>query len=244
MKPARTALAVLALAVLTLTGCSSRGATDDRTPLARPLTTAEADRAALARFSTYRRGTGDVTMTIPYRGSTVTLTGRVDWRRHLGYAELHSDTTPPARELIQWNASTVASRPQWTGGLPQLPPEDAWQAHRLTPHTSPIDAALLLLLGLGSDRPDNAQLLARSSARWIKEDHVGTTPVTLIAGPGTSGPGTDPNRPGNTRYWIDHEGGLLRFSARAGGETRWMTADLPRHGTAALPSPVPALGGS
>ncbi|MFJ8016107.1 hypothetical protein [Streptomyces sp. NPDC096339] len=245
MKPPRAArVATVLLCLLTLTGCTggSGGDTgDDRAPLARPLTPAEADRAALARFTTYRRGTGSVTMTIPYRGTTVTLSGRVDWRRHLGFAEIIGAGALPARELIQWNESTVVTLPGWSGGLPERPPAHGWQPHRLTPHASPLDAALRLLLGLGSNRPDNAQLLARSSARWIKDDRIGTTPVTVFAGPGSPGPNADGNRPGNTRYWIDGEGNLLRFSARAGGETSWMTAELPQHETAALPDPVPDL---
>ncbi|MFJ7779430.1 hypothetical protein [Streptomyces yangpuensis] len=241
MTTLRTALAAALLCVLGLGGCASGTTTDDRATLARPLTAAEADRAALARFTTYRRGTGNVTMTIPYRGTTVTLTGRVDWRRHLGYAEVSSGGTLTARELIQWNRHTVVTLPRWSGGLPEHPPARGWQPHRITPHASALDAALLLLMGLGSDRPDNAQLLARSSARWIKDDHIGTTPVTVFAGPGSPGAPSGPDKPGNTRYWIDGEGNLLRFDARAAGETRWMTAELPPAGATPLPVPVPEL---
>ncbi|MFB6557336.1 hypothetical protein ACFCYH_00250 [Streptomyces sp. NPDC056400] len=35
-------------------------------------------------------------------------------------------------------------------------------------------------------------------------------------------------RLGNTRCWIDADGGLLRFQARPGGEVQWATAELPR----------------
>ncbi|MEV7612007.1 hypothetical protein [Streptomyces sp. NPDC089799] len=241
MTPLRTALPAALLCMLALGGCTTGTSADDRAALARPLTAAEADRAALARFTTYRRGTGDVTMTIPYRGTTVTLTGRVDWRRRLGYAEVGSGGNLTARELIQWNQHTVVALPRWSGGLPEQPPAGGWQPHRITPHASPLDAALLLLMGLGSDRPDNAQLLARSSARWIKDDHIGTTPVTVFAGPGSPGASSDPNKPGNTRYWIDGEGNLLRFSARAAGETSWMTAELAPARAIPVPAPVAEL---
>ncbi|MDH6537724.1 hypothetical protein [Streptomyces sp. SPB4] len=219
-----------------LTACS---AADDAKPAApRPLTAEEADRMALARFTAYRRGTGEVTATIPSRGRTITLTGRVDWRRHRGYAEVHDDAAPPARELVHWNPHHVAALPAWTGGLPDRPPASGWEIHPLPPHGSALDSVLLLLLNLGADRPDNAQLLARSDARRIRDDRIGDVPVLVAAGPGAPGAPVTGGRLGNTRYWIDGEGRLLRFQARVGGEVQWATADLPAT-RAAKPLPDP-----
>lgn len=168
-----------------LTACS---AADDPKPAApRPLTAGEADRLALARFTAYRRGTGEVTATIPSRGRTITLTGRVDWRRHRGYAEIHDDAGPPARELVHWTPHHVAALPRWTGGLPDRPPASGWEVHPLPPHGSALDSVLLLLLGLGADRPDNAQLLARSDARRVRDDRIGDVPVLVASGPGAPG---------------------------------------------------------
>ncbi|MFD7912123.1 hypothetical protein ACFV30_15565 [Streptomyces sp. NPDC059752] len=49
-------------------------------------------------------------------------------------------------------------------------------------------------------------------------------------------------RLGNTRYWIDADGGLLRFQARLGGEVQWATAELPRtRTTKPLPDPPAQL---
>ncbi|MFE5593444.1 hypothetical protein [Streptomyces sp. NPDC056549] len=223
---------------LALTACSGPTAPDTKNSGPRPLTADEADRVALARFTTYRRGTGNVTMTIPSQGRTITLTGRVDWRRHLGYAELRNDAEPPARELVQWTITDVTTRPHWTGGLPKRPPTTGWETHRLTPHHSPLDTALILLLNLGADRPDNAQLLARSSARLVRRDQVAGAPVIVVAGPAAPNTAAAARSPlGNTRYWIDRDGRLLRFQARAGGESTWMTTELPQTSADPLPSP-------
>lgn len=241
MTRVRAAVAAALTCWLALTSCTGSGQPDPEDGAPRPLTAEEADRVALARFTTYRRGTGNVTMTIPSRGRTITLNGRIDWRRHLGYAEIRADAESSARELIQWNLTNVTTRPNWPGGLPKHPPATGWEAHRLTPHASPLDAALLLLLNLGTDRPDNAQLLARSGARLIRHGQVAKAPVIVVAGPAAATAGADQSKHGNTRYWIDADGRLLRFSARAGGESAWMTAELPQNPADPLPSAPPTL---
>ncbi|GGQ20094.1 MULTISPECIES: hypothetical protein [Streptomyces] len=238
----RTVLSLVLTALLALTACSSHG-TRAATP--RHLTSEEADRMALARFTAYRRGTGEVTATVPSRGRTVTLSGRIDWRGHHGYAELRDDAAPPTRELVHWSTHGVASRPRWTGGLPDLPPASGWEVHPLQPHSAALDSMLLLLLHLGSDRPDNAQLLARSDARWLREDRIDGVPVMVAAGPGAPGTPAGSGRLGNTRYWIDADGRLLRFQARLGGEAQWANAELHRTPSAKpLPDPPAQLTGA
>ncbi|MFJ8207678.1 hypothetical protein [Streptomyces sp. NPDC096033] len=237
----RAALALVPASLLALTACST-AVPDSKARAPRRLTSEEADRMALARFAVYRRGTGEVTAAIPSGDRTITLTGRVDWRGHHGYAELRDDAAPPARELVHWNPRGVADHPRWTGGLPDRPPASGWEFHPLRPHSAALDSMLLLLLHLGADRPDNAQLLARSDARWLREDRIDGVPVMVAAGPGAADAPAGSGRLGNTRYWIDADGGLLRFQARLGGEVRWATAELPRTRSAkALPAPPEQL---
>ncbi|MET8751246.1 hypothetical protein ABZW32_14260 [Streptomyces sp. NPDC004667] len=232
----RTVLSAVLVSLLTLAACSTSG-DDPKASAPRRLTPEEADRMAVARFTAYRRGTGEVTATIPSGGRTITLTARVDWRRHRGYAEVRDNAEPPARELVHWTPHHVAALPQWTGGLPDRPPSSGWEVHRLLPHGGALDSVLLLLLHLGADRPDNAQLLARSDARRLRDDRIGAVPVLVATGPGAPGAPAGQGRPSNTRYWIDGEGRLLRFQARVAGEAQWFTADLPGSGPA---EPLPA----
>ncbi|MFE5536387.1 hypothetical protein [Streptomyces sp. NPDC056492] len=237
----RTVLRLVLAPLLALTACSAP-APGAKPAAPRHLTSEEADRMALARFGTYRRGSGDITATIPSGGRTITLTGRVDWRGHHGYAELHDDAAPATRELVHWSPRGVAALPRWTGGLPDRPAASGWQLHPLQPHTAALDSMLLLLLHLGSDRPDNAQLLARSDARWLRDDRIDGTPVIVAAGPGAPGAPAGSGRLGNTRYWIDADGRLLRFQARLGGEVRWATAELhPTRPAKPLPDPPAQL---
>ncbi|MFE3761767.1 hypothetical protein ACFXPI_08365 [Streptomyces sp. NPDC059104] len=236
----RTVLSLVLASLLVLTACSTP-TPDSKAPAPRPLTAREADRMALVRFTTFRRGSGDVTATIPSGGRSITLTGRIDWRGHHGYAELRDDATPPTRELVHWNPRGVVDRPRWTGGLPDRPPANGWELHPLQPHTAALDSMLLLLLNLGSDRPDNAQLLARSDARWLRDDRIDGTPVIVAAGPGAPGAPAGSGRLGNTRYWIDADGRLLRFQARLGGEVQWATAEFPARPVRPLPDPPAQL---
>ena len=73
---------------------------------------------------------------------------------------------------------------------------------------------LLLLLELGSDRPDNAQLLLQSDAQWLRADTDDGVPVDVFAGPSApvvSGETAAGPNPGRLRYWVDGTGRLLRF---------------------------------
>ncbi|MGE7384264.1 hypothetical protein ACQKM2_02005 [Streptomyces sp. NPDC004126] len=241
MTPRRHLTAAALTCLLALTACTTPadGTTDAAGSGPRRLTAEEADRLALARFATYRRGTGNITVTIPTRGRTLHLSGRIDWRRHTGYATLRTDDHPPTTQLVRWNLTRLRTHPATTGPLPEHPPADGWQERPLERLSSTLDTVLLLLLNLSADRPDNAQLLTNSTARRLGEERIGTTPVMVVSGPAPAG--RAPNSPGNTRYWIDATGNLLRFTARPGGETAWTTADLPQTPAPPLPpDPTPS----
>ncbi|MFI0939605.1 hypothetical protein [Streptomyces sp. NPDC021020] len=241
---ARTALAaVLGAALLPLAACTHSGGR----PQPAPLTGQQAEALALTRFTNYRAGTAHVTATVPLPGSRVVLDARLDWRAHTGYGLLRDATPGAARHwqhLLRWDRTTVAAHFDWPGKAPAKPPADGWSPERpLDPHTSTVDTALALLLGLAADRPDNAQLLVRSGAARIGAATVGGRPVTEYAGPSAPGApsSTGPGTPsaaagGRTRYWIDSAGLLRRFAARLPGSPGWTTADL----TAPYPAADPA----
>ncbi|MDQ0791723.1 hypothetical protein [Streptomyces sp. B1I3] len=232
-RPARSALLLAALlASAACTGPATDRPADDKAAL----TEQQAELLALTRFTNYRSAAGTVTATIPVQGRTLRLDGRLDWRVHTGYAELRDETPGAAtrwRHLLRWNRGTVSARFNWTGPRPDEPPADGWSERRLEPRSATVDSTLLLLLSLGSDRPENAQLLVRSSARFLGHEKISGVPVTVFSGPGTAdAPGSTaqsaPGTPGRTRYWIDADGGLRRFAARLGGSGTWMTADISR----------------
>ncbi|MEW1633093.1 hypothetical protein AB0469_03370 [Streptomyces sp. NPDC093801] len=227
----------ITLALLTVLGVSActreepRPAPSAAAPPA--LTTPQAELLALTRFTNYRRGTARVSADIPVQGKSARLTGRLDWRHGTGLALLQIDGGPrdQGRHLLSWNRTTVSMRRDWTGSLPARAPRDGWTEHPLTARTSTVDTTLLLLLDLAANRPDNAQLLLRSGARRLGSEQVDGVPVTVFAGPSAT-PSQDATRessrtvPGRTRYWIDADGHLRRFSAHLGGGTDWLVATL------------------
>ncbi|MER6090309.1 hypothetical protein [Streptomyces bluensis] len=225
----------IALTLLTLLGTSA--CTHDKAPApattttAPALTTRQAELLALTRFTNYRRGTTQITADIPVQGHPARLTGRLDWRHGTGLAILQGNggVLEHGRHLLRWNHTTVSVRHNWTGPLPTPPPQRGWAQRELTARASTIDTALLLLLSLAADRPDNAQLLLRSGARRLGDEEVAGVPVTVFAGPSATPPqGATPETarttPSRTRYWVEAGGRLRRFSARLGGGTEWLVA--------------------
>jgi hypothetical protein len=237
-RPFRRRYAVLCAVALAATGCGR--AHDDKNPGPAPLTGQQAESLALTRFADYRAGTAHTTASIPLPGQRLLLDARLDWRAHTGYGLLRDasvGTTRHWQHLLRWDRTTVSVHYDWRGPAPARPPKDGWAQRDLQPGTSTVDTALTLLLDLAADRPDNAQLLARSGAHRVGAASIDGDAVTEFSGPsvpatspsssaasatGTdSGPGTS-----RTRYWIDSRNTLRRFAARLPASPGWMTAQL------------------
>jgi hypothetical protein len=90
---------------------------------------------------------------------------------------------------------------------PQVPPPGTPRQRPLQTTGSTLDTVLRLLLGLSSDRPENAMLLRQSDARWLREDHLGGVTADVLRGP-SAGAGA-----ANLRYWVARDGRLLRVEA-------------------------------
>jgi hypothetical protein len=82
---------------------------------------------------------------------------------------------------------------------------------------------LLIALTLGSDRPDNAELLPQNGAAWVGQDQVGGHRVDVMSGPAARGrPGTA----GNVRYWVDSGGTMHRVQADVASEPQPVVIDF------------------
>jgi len=218
-------LLAIAAAALLLAGCAST-TPDPSQP--RALTTEEAQLLAVARFQNYDSGTREVSITVP--GSEgLDLTGWIDFVDHEGYATATDPATTSAVGLLAWNLTTIAARDGAPPAQTLPAPGDGWQSGALDASSSSLHNALLVSLNLGSDRPDNPQLLQQTDARWLRADSIDGTPVIVIAGPSTDAVATADPTAGSetTRFWIDSTGRLLRFESRQSASSKdWSVIDL------------------
>lgn len=206
---------VLAL-LLVLTACGS-------TPDPRPLSIPEAERLALVRFSNYTTGVRAFTASVPSPGGKLVLDGRVDFVNHRGYAGMRTDgrSDESSQGLVQWNLGRMAFATAPSAKAVDPVPLVNWQVRDLRERGSELDGALRLLVNLGSDRPENSQLLLQSSARWLRSEKIGDTTVDVFEGPKQK---NDENA--RLRYWLDLDGGLRRLEAKLGNQEELAVFDF------------------
>ena len=141
----------------------------------RPLTGDQADRLAVSRFLDYQAKGVRFSTTVPTAQGSLPLAGDIDFRRHLGYAATRLDAGGREQTaVLQWNGTTVQTWLDAGDGLapPARLPSAKPTGRRIVAASSGLDTLLVLLLDLGADRPDNAQLLQQSDARWLRTDTV------------------------------------------------------------------------
>lgn len=182
----RTWWAVGALAAAACAGLLLTGGGD---PGPRPLSPAEAERMALARFRTYRVSPSEITLRAASGDGSAVVRAVVDHRRHraVGWYEV-AGAGRPNGGLLAWDQSGLAV----ADGSPTPPAEGALRAaERLKPTAwkrrafgaAPLDTALRLALSLGADRPDNAQLLAQSGPLRLRDERVDGRRYDVFSGP-------------------------------------------------------------
>lgn len=210
---------------------------DDDTAAERPVTTDEASRLALSRLNLYQASPVAVTLTAAEGGEVmVRVKGVVDYRTHRAVGSYQvtgaNGSSGPSgtatgqldHGLIVWDTGGLglAPVPKDDSGPPwqqaEHIPRSGWSSRSYT--TDPLDAGLQLLIGLGSDRPDNPMLLAQSGARWLGRDRIDGRGYDRFAGPraqgATPGAGSGGGRSPLT-YWVDGDGGLRRVTMRMPG---------------------------
>ncbi|MBD0840018.1 hypothetical protein [Streptomyces sp. TRM68416] len=200
----------------------------------RPVSGAEAQRLALARFRTYQDSPSAVTVRAPTAGGAVEVRAVVDHRRHravgtyaVGSSGASGTSGASGSGLLAWDLAGIAvarsaARPSGPEQLlreARRPGPAAWTRRAYT--ADPLDTALRLTLSLSADRPDNAQLLAQAGPLWLRGDAIDGRDYDVFAGPRPS------HRPGRSplTYWIDTDGGLRRVTARI-DPTRTATVDF------------------
>jgi len=239
------AVAAALLVGLTLGGCASN-TPGDAEPQVTGLSTEQAERLAVTRFRNFDAGVREVTVTV--KGSDtgeIVVDGWYDYATHTGYGQATAAGADAG--LIWWSADTIATRDGATGDdtAPLPLPDDGWQSGALDPSSTNLANSLTLVTTLGSDRPENPQLLAQSDAVFLKKDTVAGTPVEVFIGPSADGTAESSAAPTDVstraRYWVDSTGTLLKFESPLGDGSTGATAtiELGETSDVELPTAVP-----
>ncbi|WP_374947513.1 hypothetical protein [Agreia sp.] len=234
------AAAAVALAIA-VAGCSAQPTPNASG--ARPLTTEEAQRLAIARFTNYDEGVRSITAEVP-GDPNVELAGWVDFAEHRGYAAAATDgAAVGSAGLFGFTGDTIAVREGAEDGAVLPIPADGWVTDSLDATASSLQNLFVIALSLGSDRPDNPQLLQQSDALWLRSDEIDGTPVDVIAGPTSDTPATAAasEDDATVRYWLDTDGRMLRLEVAQPSSDSWTVLDLGDHAVVDI-SAVATLG--
>ncbi|MFF2410785.1 hypothetical protein [Streptomyces sp. NPDC058092] len=195
----------------------------------RALTSDEANRLAITRFRNYEAHGRAVTITVPGTAGGLVVTGSVDYQGKLGYGVVHGTGRDTSSDgLIEWTAASVFVHPMANApaNAPASPPRSGWYGRPLQSSGSSLDSSLFIALSLGSDRPDNAQLLPQNGAAWWGRDQVDGHRVDVMTGP------SSPDRSGtagNVRYWIGSDGTMYRVRVSVASQPEPVVIDFDTH---------------
>ncbi|GIF72623.1 hypothetical protein Asi02nite_21410 [Asanoa siamensis] len=175
---------------------------------ARPLSAAEAQRLAEMRVTNYRDERAGIGATWGEGATEVRVAGWIDWKHALAYLRVGGPGAGDQRGLLQAVPGTVATRPATaadaaaeaeaprTGDAtkpappvaapPAAPPTDGWQVRPWSPTgktATPLDTFLSLMFVMASTKADQADLLAKTEARWVGTDRIAGATVDVLLGP-------------------------------------------------------------
>lgn len=219
----------LLLAVAGLSALLSCGSPPSGESSERPLTTREAALLAEVLAKNHRAGGAVFSVMTLDRpgGSTVRLEGRLDWRNHLGEANLTVERGN-APVAIGWRRDVVLERwPQVDAVLLGLGAAESPVIVRPPNTTRRLDQVIAVLVGLAGERPDNAQLVLQTEgSAFLREDELRGRRVSVM------------RYGARNVYWLDAETGeMLRFEARSLEGDLPILVDVIDHSTANVSLP-------
>ncbi|MEU8890841.1 hypothetical protein [Streptomyces sp. NPDC048442] len=228
--PRSVLLAALGLGVSALASVLflTSGPADDP----RPLRTEEAEQLAVSRFSLYEKSPLEVVAWAPMGSGTVEVRAVIDYRAHRAVGTY---TAGGSRGLLAWDATGLAAaKATATSAAGAAAAAGRLESRAWSPRPysgDPLDVVLRVAMGLGTDRPDNPQLLAQQGAQYLGRDQWNDADYSLYSGPRPAatrkGPNAAPQEAGRTApagspgarspftYWVNDRSGLGRVEIRA-----------------------------
>ncbi|WP_328335705.1 MULTISPECIES: hypothetical protein [unclassified Streptomyces] len=192
----------------------------------RALNSDEVNRLAITRFRNYEAHGRAVTITVPGTAGGLIVTGSVDYRAKTGYGVVHGTGRDTSSDgLIEWTAASVFVHPmaKAPARAPASAPRSGWYGRPLQSSGSSLDSALAIALSLGSDRPDNAQLLPQNGAAWWGRDQVDGHRVDVMTGPSSR---DRSGTAGSVRYWVGPDGTMYRVRVSVRTESQPVVIDF------------------
>lgn len=185
-------LVAITASALVLTGCRA-----GLSETGEPLTIEQSEMLAQARFQVASRG--EVVLEISALPeddvSHLDITVTLDPVEHLAWG-----TMARGPEGIAVSENVVIS--------PELFATDASGDWRTGPFDQGPSPALAVVFSLGADRPENAQLLRQSDARYLGDAELDGETLSVFRLPSADG-----STVASTRMWLDADGRLRRLDA-------------------------------
>lgn len=243
----KTISATLAfIAILFVTACSPQSGWH-------PVNTEESQTLAVSRFNNFDIGTRSFSTAITVGSEEIALNGWIDFVGHAGYAAASGEGFDPQALLWEYDAAALTPAEIGSEGLPSaeasaFAPSVEWDIRGLDPSASSLDALLMIMISLGSDRPENPLLLQQAGALWLGTDEIKAAgksiPVSVFAAP-LQEVALTPDDPQPTpedalvKLWVDGDGVMWRTEALIAGN--WVTIDFGASEIPALTDLIPAI---
>lgn len=226
--PAALATAALTASVVVTGGC---GGDEQKGPKQRPLTDSQASLMAGVLDENRRAGGARFRATTVDEpgGSTVTLDGQVDWRRHTGHATVASSVGANGVTEVGWSRrAVIEDRPGLRDEVGRARRGAVVIARPPDQRRRRLDQVIAVVGGLAARRRDNPLLIAQKpGSAFLRTDTVnGTRALVLRYGR-------------NTVMWIDPKTRRLVRLETSGSAGVPTIVDLLEVGPQDVPGPDP-----
>ena len=196
----------------------------------RPITEDEADLLSEVFFTNYENGGSDFTLNalLP-DGSTVVMTGEVDFVGGAGIADVSATGPDAAVTEIAWGGDQVLERMPEVSAISEAAGQGPidYVAHTADPEQRTLDSLIAVVAALASESRENPLLLQQNGVQLERHDTLANTPVDVFL------------YGDRTRLWVESGTSTLkRFEGNNTQGTRPVIVDLSDPGTRELKLPA------
>lgn len=216
------------VAVVLLAACTNTAAPQTE----REMTAEEAALLAEVQFRNYETGGADFSVSAAFLGTgeSLSMTGSVDWRNHVGRASVSATGKEAGVVEVVWSSGIVLERrPALTRTLATMGKTNIeFFARRPDKTNRLLDRVIAVLVGLAAPERENALLVQQADgSAFMRSDELRGREVSVL-------------RYGrNLRYWIDPaKTELVRFEGDSDSGTAPVVVDVLAVGQRTIEAPA------